>query len=79
MSPSVRPLQFASNFGMSSGAVWAQGDLNFDGAVTQPAFNLLAGNFGQMGLGPGDRAGAYGYTTDDLLYHLLHGGHGITP
>jgi autotransporter-associated beta strand protein len=36
----------AANFGIASGAVWAQGDFNYDGAVNALDFNMLASNFG---------------------------------
>jgi hypothetical protein len=37
----------ASNFGAQSGADWARGDFNGDGAVNGSDFALLAGNFGR--------------------------------
>jgi hypothetical protein len=38
--------RLATNFGLSSGAVWSQGDFNYDGAVNLDDFNRLAANFG---------------------------------
>jgi autotransporter-associated beta strand protein len=37
----------ASNFGLSSGALWRQGDFNYDGIVDTNDFTAMSQNFGQ--------------------------------
>src|SRR5205823_3192088 len=37
----------AANFGKPSGAIWAEGDYNYDDHVDTNDFSLLAANFGQ--------------------------------
>jgi hypothetical protein len=44
--------RLATNFGLASGATWAQGDFNFDGVVNLQDFNRLAANFGLSAAGP---------------------------
>jgi hypothetical protein len=50
--------RLAVNFGMSSGATWAQGDFTYDGIINLDDFNKLAANFGLS-------AGPDGPTPDD--------------
>jgi dockerin type I repeat protein/trypsin len=48
----------ASNFGLSSGAIWTQGDMNFDGKVNATDFTILATNFGYSGAAPDGAIGS---------------------
>jgi hypothetical protein len=42
----------AANFGLAEGAVWSQGDFNYDGMINLGDFNRLAANFGLSASGP---------------------------
>jgi hypothetical protein len=44
--------RLAAAFGTASGAVWSQGDFNYDGIINLSDFNRLAANFGQSAAGP---------------------------
>gem|GEM_PF-4613809 len=39
--------EFVAAYGLTTGAIWAQGDFDYDGKVNTRDFNYLAGNFGK--------------------------------